>query len=60
MSVKIHVSYETEAEEKAVLSVLQPIIDRFKVKKSTGKTPYKHMYFIPKNSGKPCGDRDRP
>lgn len=36
MSVKIHVSYETEEEMRAVLNVLQPIMDGFRIKKSTG------------------------
>ena len=58
MSVKIHVSYQTEAEEEAILKVLQPIMDRFRVKKSTDKPPYKHLYFMSKKAGKPCGERD--
>lgn len=57
MSIKIHVSYETEAEREAILTVLQPIAHFFRVKKSEGKPPYKHLYFTPKNSAKPCGAR---
>lgn len=60
MSVKIHVSYQTEEEEEAILSLLRPIMDGFRVKKSTDKPPYKHLYFTPKKGGKPCGDRDSP
>ena len=58
MSVKIHVSYQTEEEEAAILALLRPVMDCFKVKKSTDKPPYKHMYFIPKKPAKPCGTRD--
>lgn len=60
MSVKIHVSYETEEEMRAVLTVLQPVMDSFRIRKSTGKPPYNHLYFTPKNSGKPCGAKDSP
>lgn len=60
MSVKIHVSYETEEEMRAVLNVLQPIMDGFRIKKSTGTPPYNHLYFTPKNGGKPCGVKDSP
>lgn len=53
MSMKIKVSYTDEAEALTIVNLLKPIIDRFKVKKSEGKAPYKHLYFIPKNSEKP-------
>lgn len=53
MSLKIKVSYEREEEASLIMDLLKPIIDRFKVKKSEGKAPYKHLYFIPKNSEKP-------
>lgn len=53
MTVKINVSYEREEEAKQIMSLLKPIIDCFKVKKSEGTPPYKHLYFIPKNSAKP-------
>lgn len=52
MSMKITVSYTEEAEAEAVLNLMKPILGRFKVKKSTGKPPYNHLYFMPKNSGK--------
>ncbi len=51
--MKIHISYETEEEVKSVIELLKPVIDRFKVKKSTGTPPYKHIYFTPKNGAKP-------
>lgn len=51
--MKIHISYETEEEVKPVVELLRPIIDRFKVKKSAGTPPYKHIYFMPKNGAKP-------
>lgn len=53
MSMKIKVSYTDEAEAAAVMSMLYPVIDCFKVKKSEGKPPYKHLYFIPKKGEKP-------
>ena len=53
MSMKIKVSYEREEEASQIIDLLKPIIDRFKVKKSTGTPPYNHLYFTPKNSGKP-------
>lgn len=53
MSLKIKVSYTEEKEAAAFLNLLQPIIDLFKVKKSEGTPPYKHLYFMPKNTGKP-------
>ena len=52
MSMKIKVSYTDDAEESLVMDVLKPILHRFKVKKSTSTTPYKHLYFMPKNSEK--------
>ena len=52
MSMKIKVSYTDDAEERAIMGLLKPLLDRFKVKKSTGTTPYKHLYFTPKNSEK--------
>lgn len=52
MSIKIKVSYTEEAEAHTVLTLLKPIIDRFKVKKSNGTVPYKHLYFIPNNGEK--------
>lgn len=53
MSMKIKVSYTNDAEASFVLALLRPLLDFFKVKKSEGKPPYKHLYFTPKNGGKP-------
>lgn len=53
MSMKIKVSYTDEEEAAAFLSLLRPVIDLFKVKKSEGTPPYKHMYFIHKKGGNP-------
>lgn len=52
MSMKIKVSYTEEAEAETVLALMKPIIGRFKVKKSTGTPPYKHLYFTPKKAEK--------
>lgn len=52
MSLKIKVSYTEDAEEKLILTLLKPISSRFKVKKSTGTSPYKLLYFAPKNGEK--------
>ena len=60
MSVKIKVSYSEEHEANLIMSLLKPILPMFKIKKSTDKPPYKHLYFTPKKAGKPCGDRDCP
>ena len=53
MSMKIKVSYTEDAEASSIIALLKPIIDRFKVKKSAGTPPYKHLYFTPKKAGKP-------
>lgn len=53
MSLKIKVSYTEEGEAAAFLELLKPIADLFNVKKCKGASPYKHLYFIPKNAGKP-------
>ena len=53
MSMKINVSYTDDTEMQAVMTLLKPILDRFKVKKSANTVPYKHLYFIPKNDEKP-------
>lgn len=53
MSVKIKVSYTEDAEATSIMTLLKPIIGLFKVKKSEGKPPFKHLYFTPKNGGKP-------
>ena len=50
--MKIKVSYGREEEAEAILALLRPILDRFKVKKSDGTPPYKHLFFNPKNGGK--------
>lgn len=52
MSLKIKVSYTEEAEARAVIALLKPLMGRFKVKKSTGTPPYKHLYFSPKSGEK--------
>lgn len=51
--MKIKISYEREEEASLIMELLKPIIDRFKVKKSTGTSQYKHLYFVPKNGAKP-------
>lgn len=51
MSMKIKVSYEHEDEARQVTDLLKPLLDRFKVKKSVGTPPYKHLYFTPKKAG---------
>ena len=48
MTMKIKISYETEEEARTILALLKPITGRFKVKKSEGTPPYKHIFFIPK------------
>ena len=53
MSMKIKVSYTEDAEASSILALLKPILDRYKVKKSDGKSPYKHIYLMPKNGEKP-------
>lgn len=53
--MKIKISYEEReaVEVQRLVELLKPILDRFKLKKSTGTPPYKHLYFTPKNGGKP-------
>ena len=48
--IKISISYEDETEVKPVLELLKPITGSFRIKKSKGKAPYKHIYFTPKKS----------
>lgn len=50
--MKIHVSYIEDHEAAEILALLKPILGRFKVKKSAGTPPYKHVYFTTKNSEK--------
>ena len=50
--MKIHISYIEDHEAAEILALLKPILSRFKVKKSAGTPPYKHLYFTPKNGGK--------
>lgn len=50
MSMKIKVSYSEDHEANLVLSLLKPILPLFKVKKSTGTPPFKHLYFTPRKS----------
>lgn len=52
MSMKIKVSYEREEEASLIIDLLKPLLGRFKVKKSTGTPPYKHLYFTPKKAEK--------
>lgn len=53
MSVKIKASYTEEAEEAALMALFRPVMSLFKVKKSEGKPPFKHLYFISRDGGKP-------
>lgn len=46
--VKIKISYTEDAEAKEILFLLNPIINRFKLKEDAGKKPYKHVYLNPK------------
>ena len=48
MSVKIKISYTQEKEAEAILRLLKPVSGCFKIKKSMGTPPYKHIYFTPK------------
>ncbi len=52
MSMKIHVSYTEDEEATEFQTLLKPISHRFKVKKSTGTYPYKHLYFTPRKPRK--------
>lgn len=52
MSIKIKVSYQDEREARLILGLLKPIMPGFRVKKSEGKPPYKHIYFIPTDGEK--------
>ena len=52
MSVKIRISYTEDAEAESIMKMLKPLVERFKVKKSAGTHPFKHLYFTPKNGGK--------
>lgn len=53
MKIKVSYTGEEENEVQRLVELLEPILDRFKLKKSTGTPPYKHLYFTPKNGGKP-------
>lgn len=46
--IKINISYQDESELTPILALLQPVMSSYKVKKSKGETPYKHIYIIPK------------
>ncbi len=50
MSVKIHVSYTTDDEAQQIMTLLKPILSLFKIKCNTSSEPYKHLYFMPKNT----------
>lgn len=60
MSMKIHVSYTEDGEAQEVETLLKPISHRFKVKKSTGTYPYKHLYFTPRKPQKLTKYTDNP
>ena len=49
----MNVSYIEDHEAAEILTLLKPILSRFKVKQSKGTPPYKHLYFNPKNGQKP-------
>ena len=53
MSLKIKVSYTEANEASLILGLLKPIMGLFKVKNCEGTGTDKHLYFIPKNGGKP-------
>lgn len=52
MSVKVHISYTEEGEELEFLTLLKPVLGRFKVKKSVDKPPFKHLYFVSRKTKK--------
>lgn len=52
MKIKVSYTGEEENEVQRLVELLKPILDRFKVKKSTGTPPYNHLYFTPKNQKK--------
>lgn len=56
MPVKVKISYTPDEEAKITRleALLKSILPCHKVKKSTGKPPYNHLYFTPKKAGKPC------
>lgn len=55
MPIKVNVSYTPDEEAKITRleALLKSLLPRHKVKKSTGKPPYNHLYFTPKKPGKP-------
>ena len=50
--IRINISYTEDAEAALILKLLQPLLSRFRVKKSAGTAPYKHIYIMPKNGRK--------
>ena len=48
MSMKIKFSYTEDAEMKRFLELIEPIVQHFKVKKSSGTYPYNTVYFNPR------------
>ena len=60
MSIKIKVSYTEDAEADAVMLLFRPLMNRYKVKKSEGKPPYKHLYITPRKRRKPKQDKENP
>ncbi len=59
MPIKVNVSYTPDEEAKITRleALLKSLLPRHKVKKSTGKPPYNHLYFTPKKPGKSCNIR---
>ena len=51
--IKIKVSYTEEQEAENIMQLLHPIKSRFKIKKSEGTPPYKHLFFNPRKPGTP-------
>lgn len=58
MSMKIRISYTEDEEALSIMALLKPILGRFKIKKSTGTPPYKHLYFTPTKAEKTTKYRD--
>lgn len=52
MSMKIKISYTEESEANEAMRLLQPLAGCFKIKKSDGTPPYKHIYFNPTKHAK--------
>lgn len=48
MKIKVSYTDEEEAEVQQLLELLRPVLDGFRIKKSAGTPPHKHLYFIPR------------